>query len=171
VVETIKTISQEYPLGDALQTERLGRALAQAWASSITLDSSTQSSAVIYLNGELGAGKTTLVRAWLQALGVQGRIKSPSFALVETYQYKDLALMHVDCYRMSSPLEWLEAGFAEQAHRSALVLIEWPQMGKPAIPAPTTTVDLTISEDTLSRIARIEGFGIVGDTIVKGIVF
>jgi hypothetical protein len=44
-------------------------------------------------------------------------------------------------------------------------------MGKPAIPAPTTTVDLTISEDTLSRIARIEGFGIVGDTIVKGIVF
>jgi tRNA threonylcarbamoyladenosine biosynthesis protein TsaE len=170
VVETIKTISQEYPLGDALQTERLGAALAQAWASNITLDLSTQST-VIYFNGELGAGKTTLVRAWLQALGVQGRIKSPSFALVETYPYKDLTLMHVDCYRMSSPLEWLEAGFAEQADRSALVLIEWPQMGKPAIPAPTITVDLTISQDTLSRSACISGFGIVGQIIVKGIVF
>ncbi len=171
MVETIKTISQEYPLGDALQTERLGRALAQAWQSSIELDPTSTNSSVIYLNGELGAGKTTLVRALLQGLAVKGRIKSPSFALVETYNYKDLALMHVDCYRMSSPLEWLEAGFDEQADQSALVLIEWPQMGKPAIPAPTITVNLAISEDTLSRIARIEGFGIVGNTIVKGIVF
>src|SRR3990170_1571039 len=90
-------------LPDEAATMRLGQTLAQSLVPGIRL----------YLKGELGSGKTTLVRATLRALGVTGPIKSPTYALVELYVVSRLHLYHFDFYRFRDPLEWRDAGFDE----------------------------------------------------------
>jgi tRNA threonylcarbamoyladenosine biosynthesis protein TsaE len=91
---------------------------------------------VIYLSGDLGAGKTTLARALLGALGVAGRVKSPTYSLIESYALPSLAIHHLDLYRIADPgeLEWL--GLDELDRGGAnLVLVEWPERGAGLLPA------------------------------------
>lgn len=90
----------------------------------------------IYLKGDLGAGKTAFTRAFLRALGVTGRIKSPSYALLESYTVSSLNLYHLDFYRFNSPEEWVEAGFRDILEESAVVLIEWPEKAGGLLPPP-----------------------------------
>jgi len=89
---------------------------------------------VIYLEGDLGAGKTTFARALLRALGARERIKSPTYSLVESYRIGSLDAHHLDLYRIAEPgeLEWL--GLADLWTPDALVLIEWPERGAGALP-------------------------------------
>lgn len=101
-----------------------------------------QNGLVIFLVGDLGAGKTTLVRALLQALGVTGRIKSPTYSLVEIYMLQNNPIYHFDLYRLSSPLEWEDAGFREFVHGQSMVLIEWPEKALPCLPAPDCLIQL-----------------------------
>ena len=89
---------------------------------------------VITLQGNLGAGKTTLTRAVLRQLGVQGSIKSPSFTLVEPYQLPDYVIYHFDLYRFSDPEEWFDAGFDEYFSEPYLCFIEWPENAAALIP-------------------------------------
>lgn len=97
---------------------------------------------VIHLQGDLGAGKTTFARALLVALGVQGRIKSPTYSLIESYRDAGLAIHHLDLYRIADPgeLEWL--GLDELQDETSLILIEWPERGGSALPAPDLTLKL-----------------------------
>lgn len=97
---------------------------------------------VIHLHGDLGAGKTTLARALLRALGVGERVKSPTYSLIESYIVGDLAAHHLDLYRIADPgeLEWL--GLADLATGKHLILIEWPERAGNAVPAPDLTVHL-----------------------------
>ena len=81
----------------------------------------------IFLHGELGAGKTTWVRAFLRACGVEGRIRSPSFSVVESYEVDGLALHHLDFYRQSDPHEWQGGGLRDLLIEPAVSLIEWPE--------------------------------------------
>ncbi len=81
----------------------------------------------IFLHGELGAGKTTWVRAFLRACGVEGRIRSPSFSVVESYEVHGLALHHLDFYRQSDPDEWQGGGLRDLLTDPAVSLIEWPE--------------------------------------------
>lgn len=82
---------------------------------------------IMTLSGELGGGKTTLVRGLLRALGWTGPVKSPSYALVEHYQLSSLYFYHFDFYRFNDPSEWDATGFAELFHPSAIAVIEWPE--------------------------------------------
>ena len=82
---------------------------------------------VVYLKGELGAGKTTLVRGCLRALGYQGRVKSPTFALVELYRISSLYLHHFDFYRFNDPHEWIDAGLRDAFRGDNVCLVEWPE--------------------------------------------
>jgi tRNA threonylcarbamoyladenosine biosynthesis protein TsaE len=82
---------------------------------------------IIALSGELGAGKTTLVRGMLRGLGWSGPVKSPSFALVEHYQFRSLYFYHFDFYRVEDSDEWDSAGFAEYFRPDAVAVIEWPE--------------------------------------------
>jgi tRNA threonylcarbamoyladenosine biosynthesis protein TsaE len=89
-----------------------------------------------YLKGDLGSGKTTLVRALLRALGHRGRVKSPTYALVEPYIVSSLYLYHFDFYRFTSPSEWTEAGLAELFDSDAVCLVEWPEKAGGLLPEP-----------------------------------
>ncbi len=139
---TNPTEEQAYLLASSAQTEALGIALARQ------LQTQSASLCRLYLQGPLGAGKTTLTRSVLQTLGVTGRIKSPSYALVEQYNVPQGAVAHFDFYRMNDPLEWEEAGFAELFIHSWLVIAEWPEKAHGVLPPADLLINWTI-DDTL----------------------
>jgi len=109
---------------------------------------------VVYLHGDLGAGKTSFARALLGALGVGERIKSPTYSLVESYRAQGRPAWHLDLYRIADPgeLEWL--GLDALSDPAALVLVEWPERGAGALPAPDLVVHLGYAG--LGRMARME---------------
>lgn len=100
--------------------------------------------AFIELRGELGAGKTTLVRHLLQALGVTGRIKSPTYAVVEPYELPGLCIWHFDFYRFSDPREWEDAGFRDIFASPGLKLAEWADKAAGFIPTPDCVIALVV---------------------------
>jgi len=137
-------------LPDPEATDALGHLLAQTQPSS----------AVVHLHGDLGAGKSSLARAWLRALGVRGAIRSPTYTLVEHYAYADARLpaegraMHLDLYRIGDPgeLEFLALDDAA----TSLWLVEWPERGGAALPMADLRVDLGV-EGSGRRVALLPG--------------
>jgi len=99
---------------------------------------------VIYLRGDLGAGKTTLVRGMLIALGYSGRVKSPTYTLVEPYHIAELDLRHFDLYRMHNGQEWESAGFRDEFDGRNILIIEWPERASNLIPRADIEIDLEI---------------------------
>ncbi len=99
-----------------------------------------------YLEGDLGAGKTTLVRGLLRALGYAGRVKSPTYTLAEIYDLPAFALYHFDLYRMHDPREWLDAGFRDIDDGRAVSLIEWPEKAAGWLPAADVIIHLRICD-------------------------
>jgi tRNA threonylcarbamoyladenosine biosynthesis protein TsaE len=119
-----------------LPDEAATAALAQRFAAAL------DGGLVLYLHGDLGAGKTSFARALLTTLGVGERVKSPTYSLVESYRAGALAAWHLDLYRIADPgeLEWL--GLDALGDASALVLVEWPERGAGALPAPDLVLEL-----------------------------
>src|SRR5690606_1888822 len=116
----------------------------------------------IHLKGELGAGKTHFVRALLRACGVAGRIKSPSYALLESYKVSNLYFYHLDFYRFADPREWIDAGFRDLLQKQAVVLIEWPEQAGSLLPAPDLEITLVYEGD--GRKARLAAYSNKGQT-------
>jgi tRNA threonylcarbamoyladenosine biosynthesis protein TsaE len=148
----------ELVLPDALATEALGAALARAYARAVGADAgvaiagriagAAAGSAVIYLYGELGAGKTTCVRSLLRTLGVTGLIRSPTYTLVETYQSQGMTFIHVDLYRLGGPDAVEELGLRDYLGTDCLLLVEWPAKGGSAVPPSDLDVTLTYQDDS-----------------------
>jgi tRNA threonylcarbamoyladenosine biosynthesis protein TsaE len=107
-------------------------------------------STFIALSGPLGAGKTTFVRHLLRALGVVGRIKSPTYAVMEPYDVKGRAVSHFDFYRFSDPREWADAGFRDLFAAPGLKLAEWPDNAAPLLPVPDWRLQIE-PDDTDAR--------------------
>ena len=104
--------------------------------------------AFIELHGDLGAGKTTFVRHLLGALGVAGRIKSPTYAVVEPHTTPDgLAVSHFDFYRFNDPNEWEDAGFRDLFAAPGLKLAEWPEKAAGLLPVPDLALHLAVGPD------------------------
>ncbi len=99
---------------------------------------------VIHLSGDLGAGKTTLVRALLHGLGYSGRVKSPSYTLLEQYRAGGLHLRHFDLYRFRDPAEWDAAGFRDEFNGENVCLVEWPEKAQGLVPPGDVEITFTI---------------------------
>lgn len=122
--------------------------------------------AFISLNGDLGAGKTTLVRHLLRALGVEGRIKSPTYAVVEPHEAGGLDIWHFDFYRFTDPREWEDAGFRDLFASPGLKLAEWPEKAAGLIPPADLAIHLEALTDT-SRSVRLQAGTQRGDRLLR----
>ncbi|ARP96339.1 tRNA (adenosine(37)-N6)-threonylcarbamoyltransferase complex ATPase subunit type 1 TsaE [Bordetella genomosp. 13] len=122
----------------------------------------------IHLSGDLGAGKTAFTRALLRECGIRGRIKSPSYALLESYKISSLYFYHFDFYRFSDPREWLDAGFRDLLRDDAVVLVEWPERAGELLPPP----DLLIALDYAGqgRDAALTAYTARGQTWLNAII-
>lgn len=132
-------------LPDEAATERLGQRLAAALAAE--RDAIERQGFVLALSGDLGAGKTSLVRAILRALGVTGPVKSPTFALLEPYVVSRLNFYHFDFFRFTDPGEFDAAGFRELFGPGAICAIEWPERARGRLSTADLSVTLTVKED------------------------
>ncbi len=130
-------------------TERAGAQLA----------ASLGAPAIIFLEGQLGAGKTTFVRGFLRALGYDGRVKSPTFTLVETYPLDDLMIAHFDLYRLKDAGELELMGIRDYFAEDAICLIEWASMAQHALPKPSVVCKLTLPLDGEGRLLEIDRQG------------
>jgi len=107
----------------------------------------------VALSGNLGSGKTTLTRGILRGLGYQGKVKSPTYTLVELYNLSKLDLYHFDFYRFNDPQEWLDAGFRDHFEPRNICLVEWPERAEGLLPPPD--LKITLNEEGGGRRARI----------------
>lgn len=133
------------PLPDEAATLALGARLAGVQRPGMA----------IWLSGDLGAGKTTLTRGLLRALGYDGRVKSPTYTLVEIYPFSSFNLYHFDLYRFVDPDEWEDSGFREYFNRESVCLVEWPEKGGAILPPPD--LEIRLEEDGEGRLARLRG--------------
>ena len=121
----------------AENTEALGRQLARVRPDPGSL-------VVVYLTGELGAGKTTLARGFLRELGVTEAVRSPTYTLLELHDLGGLTVLHIDLYRLRDPAELEPLGLREWARPGGLWLIEWPERGGGRLPPADLTLTLTV---------------------------
>lgn len=134
--------SSEWLLSDETATETLGAALAQC----------CRDGGLVFLHGPLGAGKTTTARGLLRALGHEGKVKSPTYTLVEPYESLSPVAYHFDLYRLNDPEELEFMGFRDFLRDDALCLIEWPEKGAGWLGTPDLELELEPTEE--ARLVR-----------------
>ena len=151
---------------DELQTQQFAAALAQQAALR---------QCYVELHGELGAGKTTLVRHLLQAMGVAGRIKSPTYTIVEPYELppapgelQPLPIWHFDFYRFNDPREWEDAGFRELFASPGLKLAEWPEKAAAFAPPADLVIRIEVQLDA-ARVVRLAAHSPAGAALLASV--
>ncbi|AOU99543.1 tRNA (adenosine(37)-N6)-threonylcarbamoyltransferase complex ATPase subunit type 1 TsaE [Acidihalobacter yilgarnensis] len=147
----------ELALADEAATEHLGAALARALPRN----------ALVFLHGNLGAGKTTLARALLRALGHAGAVRSPTYTLVEPYEIDGRRVFHFDLYRLADPEELEAIGLRDYLDGDSLCLIEWPERGAGMLPA--ADLDIHLATDGAGRHARLLAEGEKGRSVLISI--
>jgi len=135
----------------AEETEAYGARLASARPERADLFG------VIYLSGDLGAGKTTLARGFLRALGVSGAVRSPTYTLLELYEVGALTAVHLDLYRLRDPSELDNLGLREWARAGHIWLVEWPERGSDRLPGADLVVRLATGANGHDIDVRAEG--------------
>jgi tRNA threonylcarbamoyladenosine biosynthesis protein TsaE len=143
------------PLADEAATLALGSAFADA----------AQAGAVVFLSGDLGAGKTTFSRGLMRGLGFTGSVKSPTYTLVEPYELPQLTVYHFDLYRLHDPEELEFMGVRDYFEPGNLCLVEWPEKGGALLPKPD--ISITIQVVNTGRLAHLVAHGAHGDSILR----
>lgn len=144
-------------LPDEAATLSLGAVLAAALTPGL----------VIWLEGDLGSGKTTLARGVLRALGYEGKVKSPTFTLVELYAISRLELHHFDFYRFNQPEEYLDAGLDEYFQQGAVCLVEWPDKAGGYLAPADLRIRLELPDS--GRLARLSAHTEAGRTCLNAL--
>lgn len=124
-----------------------------------------EAGAIIFLYGSLGAGKTTFARGFLRALGYTDKVKSPTFTLVEMYDFDSRTIFHFDLYRLEEARELKDIGIEEYFIPNAICLIEWPEKGAPFLPDPDLACYIEFTNE--GRELNVEAYTIKGEAIIK----
>lgn len=142
-------------LPDEAATIAVGRRLALALPQSV----------LIYLEGDLGAGKTTLVRALLRALGHKGAVRSPTYTLIEPYELTGHDVFHLDLYRLGSPDELEDIGIRDILALPCVLLVEWPEKGRGVLPPPDLQLSLVAAGS--GRLLSLQAMTAAGAKLLK----
>lgn len=121
--------------------------------------------AVIFLEGQLGAGKTTFARGFLRALGVEGKVKSPTYTLIEPYEAEGKKIFHLDLYRLEDAFELEQIGIRDYFTSDSICLIEWPEKGFPLLPSADLVCHLAFH--SAGREVQIETLSKAGEEIME----
>ena len=153
------------------ETATLGQGLGKAIAKIWTANPSAHLN--LALEGDLGAGKTTFARYLIQGLGHTGKVKSPTYTLCEPYPIQidqnPVTIYHFDLYRMRSPLEWQEEGFAEYFDTPGLCLIEWPEKAENTLPSFDLVMTLTAGDTEAERVISLNAKSTAGKQLLEQI--
>ena len=148
---------KELFIADAAAMEEVGRRLAVV----------TPPGSRIYLQGDLGAGKTTLVRGFLRGRGYRDRVKSPTYTLVEPYEVGACSVIHIDLYRIRDGGELETLGMREYLDGDGICLVEWPERGSGRLVEPDILIEFRILES--GRALNLSGVTVTGGTILAGL--
>ncbi len=169
-------LERRIDLPDEAATDAFGARFAHALeaqrAEAAKAEASTRFEGLqVQLLGDLGAGKTSLVRATLRALGHAGRVRSPTYTLVEPYTVAtpngELPLYHFDLYRFSDPAEWADAGFREYFAAGAVCLVEWPQRAQGLLGVPDLVFSLEPGEQGEGRVLTAYAYSASGKACLE----
>ena len=155
--EPLHTLERYLP--DAAATSHVGAALAPLLSGGM----------IVTLQGDLGVGKTTLVRGVLRARGQTGPIKSPSYGLVEHYPFSSIYFYHIDFYRFADPAEWETSGLAECFRADAVCLVEWPEHAGPFLPRADLALSLALVPCRDGRLLTARAHSVAGERCVDAI--
>ena len=131
------------------------------------LAAAIQGGEIIFLSGDLGAGKTTLVRGFLNALGHSGNVKSPTYTLIEPYSINEKDIYHFDLYRINDPEELEAMGIRDYCDGQAICLYEWPEQGQGVL--PEADIILSLSHKDSGRQVKVESKSNKGEQILSKI--
>jgi len=137
------------------------------------LASALSAGCIVWLSGPLGAGKTTLVRSLLAALGHTGSVRSPTFTLLEPYELARFPVYHFDLYRFAAASEWRDAGFEDYFGGPGVCLVEWPEQGGPQLPGPDLHLTLAFGDapdDPLVRRLTLDACSAAGLQCLNALV-
>ena len=152
---------QTFILADESATVGLGKQLANIVKTKL------KQGITVYLNGDLGAGKTTLTRGFVQGMGHNGNVKSPTYTLVEPYDLTDWQVYHFDLYRLADPEELEYMGIRDYFNSNSCSFIEWPEKGQGMLAAPDMLIDLAY--DGEQRQATLHTMSALGEQILSAL--
>lgn len=155
----------EYFLADERETVGVGEGLAKVILTQGEQSDKPQSALIVYLNGDLGAGKTTLTRGFVRGMGHQGNVKSPTYTLVEPYELPPWQVYHFDLYRLGSAEELEYMGIRDYFAENCCCFIEWPEKGTGILAKADIVIDLEYQDE--QRKVDLRAFSVRGETVLQ----